>query len=381
MQGPQKLRVLTVIDTPAVTGGAEKVAFDVATGLDHARYASSFCALRPRGRQQWRTAELAEQGVALHRIEAQSMKDVRALRRFMNLMRRGAYDVVHAHLWHAHVWSALASLRGRVPPILIAHEHAWEFEGRRDRQIVDRLLVARRADAFVTVSRANHQKMLELGLPPEKIRRIPNGIDWVSAASDAARVRAELGIPAAAPLVGAVAVIRPEKRLDVLIEAAAILRQTVPDVHLVIIGGSSLNGHLSELERLVGVRSLTGSVHFTGIRTDVPNLLDAVDVACLTSDREGMPIALMEYMAAGKPIVSTAVGGIPEMVDDQQEALLVPAGDPRALARALGTLLTNRQLADTLGRRAQERQRRQFSRGAFIGAIERLYEDLCERAR
>src|SRR5438552_16426761 len=131
---PEKLRVLTVVDTPAVTGGAEKVAFDIATNVDPGRYESSFCALRPRGRQQWRAAELDERGIELHRIEARSMKDVRALRRFMDLLRRGAYDVVHAHLWNAHVWGALGALRGRIP-ILVAHEHSWEFEGRRARQI------------------------------------------------------------------------------------------------------------------------------------------------------------------------------------------------------------------------------------------------------
>ena len=129
----------------------------------------------------------------------------------------------------------------------------------------------------------------------------------------------------------------------------AILRQVQPDVRLLIVGGSSLNGHLADLKQLVERRSLLDCVHFLGIRTDVPSVLDALDVACLSSDREGMPIALMEYMAAGKPIVSTFVGGIPEMVDDRAEALLVPPRDPQALAQALETLIADRDLAVSLG--------------------------------
>jgi glycosyltransferase involved in cell wall biosynthesis len=376
---PEKLRVLTVIDTPAVTGGAEKVAADLAMNIDSNRYESSFCALRPRGRQQWRTTELERAGVVLHRIEAGSMKDVRALRRFVSLLRRGDYDVVHAHLWDAHVWSALATLRSPAA-VLIAHEHAWEFEGRRARQILDRLLVARRADAFVTVSHANREKMVALGLPVKKIRHIPNGIDWSGDDADGASVRAEFGIPVDAPVVGVIAVMRPEKRLDVLVEGIAILRRSVPDVRLLIAGGSALNGHLADLRRLVEDRALAEHVHFLGIRTDIPRILDAVDVACLSSDREGMPIALMEYMAAGKPIVSTSVGGVPEMVDDQVEALLVPPRDPSALADGLATLIADPSLATGLGRRAQERQRRQFSLRSFVGGIERLYEELWRDA-
>jgi glycosyltransferase involved in cell wall biosynthesis len=376
---PEKLRVLTVIDTPAVTGGAEKVAADVAMNIDPSRYESSFCALRPQGRQRWRTDALAESGVTLHRIEAVSMKDVRALGRFLKLLRRGDYHVVHAHLWDAHVWSALAALR-RPPRVLIAHEHAWEFEGKRARQILDRLLVARRADAFVSVSRANREKMLALGLPVDKIRLIPNGIDWPGNHADGAALRTELDIPVEAPVVAVVAVMRPEKRLDVLVEGISILRRSIPDVRLLIAGGSALNGHLADLRRLVDDHLLAEHVHFLGIRTDVPRILDAADVACLSSDREGMPIALMEYMAAGKPIVSTSVGGVPEMVDDQVEALLVPPRDPSALARALATLLADRSLATSLGRRAQERQRRQFSLRSLVGGIERLYEELWQHA-
>ena len=174
----------------------------------------------------------------------------------------------------------------------------------------DRVLVAPRADAFVAVSRANQEKMLRLGLPAPKIHHIPNGIAWSGGPADGAGLRAEFAIPPEAPVVGVVAVMRPEKRLDVLVEAMAILRQVQPDVRLLIVGGSSLNGHLADLKQLVERRSLLDCVHFLGIRTDVPSVLDALDVACLSSDREGMPIALMEYMAAGKPIVSTFVGSL-----------------------------------------------------------------------
>jgi glycosyltransferase involved in cell wall biosynthesis len=100
------------------------------------------------------------------------------------------------------------------------------------------------------------------------------------------------------------------------------------------------------------------------------------DVAVLSSDFEGTPLAVMEYMAAARPIVATAVGGVPEMLEDGKHGLLVPPQDPEALARAIAGLLRDRTAADELGRRAQERQRREFDIEAAVRRIEALYEDL-----
>src|SRR6185437_2882581 len=120
------------------------------------------------------------------------------------------------------------------------------------------------------------------------------------------------------------------------------------------------------LERRVAELGLGDSVRFLGLRRDVPAILDATDVACLSSDYEGLPIVLMEYMGAGKPIVSTAVGGIPELVAHRKEALLVPRRDPGALGDAVVELLQNRELAHQLGANARRRQARDYSLTATL---------------
>jgi glycosyltransferase involved in cell wall biosynthesis len=121
---------------------------------------------------------------------------------------------------------------------------------------------------------------------------------------------------------------------------------------------------------------LERTVLLLGIRRDVPALLDALDVATLSSDYEGSPLSVMEYMAAGKPIVSTRVGGVPELVEDGQEALLVEPRDPAALAEAIGRLLRNPAEAKRLGEAARNRQRREYSLDAMVRRIESLYEEL-----
>ena len=366
----RKLRVLTLVDKPTVTGGAERLAAVVAMKLDPARFESVLCASRQTD-EPLLDRELEEAGIGVLALGRRSTLDLLAWRPLVSLLRDGV-DVVHTHMFGSNVWGTVLGRLSGVP-VVVAHEHTWSFQGRPLRRFLDRELVARWADVFVAVSGEDRRKMIEVeGVDPAKIRLIPNGIP--SPANGAvADVRAELGIEPGAPVLGVVCELRAQKALEVLFEAAALLLAEFPTLKVLVAGDGPERARLEEGARRLGVAD---TVLFLGIRRDVPAVLAAVDVAVLSSDYEGSPLSVMEYMAAAKPVVSTRVGGVPELVKDDVHGLLVEPRDPEALAEAVTRLLRDPALAKRLGAEGRQRQQREFSLEAMVRRIEDLYEEL-----
>ena len=361
---------MTLVDRPTVTGGAERLAVQVATRLDPSRFESTLCASR-RTDEPLLEAELAAAGVDVLALERGSKLDLRAWGPLVRRLRDGV-DVVHAHMFGSNVWGTVLGRLTHVP-VVVAHEHTWSFQGQPVRRFLDRELVGRFADAFVAVAAEDRRKMIEVeGIDADKIRLVPNGIPDL-AAGDGAAVRRELGIEPGAPVIGIVCELRAQKALEVLFEAAVRVRAEFPELKVLVAGDGPAREHVEADRRRLGLEE---TVLLLGIRRDVPDLLDAIDVAVLSSDYEGSPLSIMEYMAAGKPIVSTRVGGIPELVEDGREALLVEPRDPEAFAAAVTRLLRDPAEAKRLGDAARERQRRELSLDAMVRRIEGLYEEL-----
>ena len=366
----RKLRVLTLVDKPTVTGGAERLAAVVAMKLDPARFESVLCASRKTD-EPLLDRELEEAGIGVLALGRRSTLDLLAWRPLVSLLRDGV-DVVHAHMFSSNVWGTVLGRLSGVP-VVVAHEHTWSFQGRPLRRFLDRELVARWADVFVAVSAEDRRKMIEVeGVDPAKIRLIPNGIP--SPANGAvADVRAELGIEPGAPVLGVVCELRAQKALEVLFDAAALLLPEFPSLKVLVAGDGPERARLEEAALRLGVAD---TVLFLGIRRDVPAVLAAVDVAVLSSDYEGSPLSVMEYMAAAKPVVSTRVGGVPELLAEDVHGLLVQPRDPEALAEAVARLLRDPALAKRLGAEGRQRQQREFSLEAMVHRIEDLYEEL-----
>jgi glycosyltransferase involved in cell wall biosynthesis len=366
----RKLRVLTLVDKPTVTGGAERLAAVVAMKLDPARFESVLCASRQTD-EPLLDRELEEAGIGVLALGRRSTLDLLAWRPLVSVLRDGV-DVVHAHMFGSNVWGTVLGRLSGVP-VVVAHEHTWSFQGRPLRRFLDRELVARWADVFVAVSDEDRRKMIEVeGVDPAKIRVISNGIP--SPANGAVTdVRAELGIESGVPVLGVVCELRAQKALEVLFEAAALLLVEFPTLKVLVAGDGPERARLEEGARRLGVAD---TVLFLGIRRDVPAVLAAVDVAVLSSDYEGSPLSVMEYMAAAKPVVSTRVGGVPELVREDVHGLLVEPRDPEALAEAVTRLLRDPALAKRLGAEGRQRQQREFSLEAMVRRIEDLYEEL-----
>jgi glycosyltransferase involved in cell wall biosynthesis len=373
--------VLTLVDRLGTAGGGERLAMQIAKRLDPQRFESWYCVSRWSGDEpgteagRAMVAELREAGVHVMGLGRGSSAAVWSWAPLVRLLRRERIDVLHAHKFGSNVWGALLSAVGRVP-VFVAHEHTWSYEGQPLRRFLDRALIARRSAAFVAVSREDRRRMIAVeGIAPDDVVFVPNGIDPV-AAGDRSRARFEVGLDDDAPVVGAVAVLRPQKGLDVLVRAIPEVAAAVPDVRFVVAGEGPERASLEALAAELGV---SDRLMLLGQRGDVPDLLAAFDVAVVSSRFEGSPLATMEYMDAGLAVVATRVGGMPDLIEDGVHGRLVEPEDPAGLAAALVELLGDRERARAMGERGRERRRAEFSLDGTVRRLEAMYEELVTR--
>jgi glycosyltransferase involved in cell wall biosynthesis len=377
-----RLHVLTLVDGIGTYGGAETTARDIAQGLDPDRFRSTLCVTRWEPLPEFQPAldELRAAGVEFIGMERKSKSDLAPWRKLAAHMRENQVDVLHSHKFGSNVWGAL--LAPRIPvPVFVAHEHTWSYSGNRMRVFLDRRLIARRADAFIAVSEEDRRRMIEVEkIAPSKTRFIASGIvDPPVSSADPASVRRELGIGNEAPVIGVVATLRSQKALDVLLRATALLHRDFPELTVLVAGGEDPKepGEQERLEEVMRDLGIADSVRFLGRRDDVPDLVAAMDIGVLSSDYEGCPLSVMEYMEAGKPVVATAVGGLTDLVAEGVTGLLVPPQDPAAFAEAVSALLRDGARAKKMGAAGRERRRDRFDVRRTIDQVEALYEELA----
>jgi glycosyltransferase involved in cell wall biosynthesis len=187
------------------------------------------------------------------------------------------------------------------------------------------------------------------------------------------QLRAELGVKSDIPLIGIVARLVPIKRHEWFLEAADKVRQRYPECQFLLVGDGERR---RELEHLAGQLGLTRQVHFLGWRCDLERIYADLDLVALTSANEGSPVSLIEAMAAGRPVVSTQVGGVADIVEDKVTGLLVPPGDATALAEAITTLLDDSQRRSRMGKTGRERVYPAFDAQRLVRDIDQLYTNL-----
>jgi glycosyltransferase involved in cell wall biosynthesis len=236
----------------------------------------------------------------------------------------------------------------------------------RTHQSLGRMLNLLTTATVANCRAAREALLLDERPPADRVHVLENGVDL-------ARFL-DLPLPTGAPrCVGVVANLRPVKGLDVFLTAAGLLRERFPKVSFRIAGEGEQRGALEEQARQLG---LAQRVQLCGAQSDVPAFLAGLDVAVLSSRAEGMSNAVLEYMAAARPIVATAVGATPELIQDGVHGLLVPAGNAESLARAISTLLVERDHARWLGQAARERAASVYSRQAMVRRFEEFYTRL-----
>jgi glycosyltransferase involved in cell wall biosynthesis len=370
---PDNRPTVLFIIKPERGAGAEMVLVEAAARLDPERF-RVICGLLTPDADRVIPARLATLDFNLPGLNGWVW-----LRFFFHLcwvIYRRRVDAIHVNSYVPGNYARLAAALMQVP-IVIDHWHGFTRFNRK-RRLICRAL-GRFTDLSLAVSQGVKDYLVtETGLAPAKIRVVPNGVDV--AALDAARpgpeVRRELGLPEGVPVIGLVG------RLDhwgkghkELFQAMVSLKARHPMCALIVGGGR----RQAEMRQLAESLGLGESVHFLGQRQDVPDLLRAMDIFVLPSYSEGVSLALLEAMAAGLPVIATAVGGLPEVVTDGETGWLIPPRDPAALAGALTRLLADPALARQLGAKAREQVREHYSLDRLGREINEIYGELVQQ--
>lgn len=309
-------------------------------------------------------------GVTAVPVSMRGAWDLASVLRLVGLIRREHVDLVNTH---SSVDAWLAGMAARLARVPIVRTRHVSIPIRRRLNPVYTLL----ADRVVTSGEAIRRLVLAAGASPDKVVAIPAGVDLTEFPRPDAgdRIRREFGLKR--PVIGSIAMFRGSKGHDLLLEAFRDLRGQFPDARLLLVGDGIRRAWVESLAR---ERGLNGWVTFTGFREDVPDLLGAMDCFVLASTRtEGVPQSLLQALAAGVPVVASAIGGIPEVIEDGATGLLVPPGDPKALAAAIGAVLKDSESARRRAEAGRALVSARFSRERMMERLTTLYAELIGR--
>jgi glycosyltransferase involved in cell wall biosynthesis len=368
---PAPLRVAHVIWALGL-GGAEQVVIRLAAGLDRTRFAPLVCCLDEPGA----FAPQAERaGLEVVALGKRGPVDARIIGRLQGLLRRRRIDVVHTHLWGADLWGRFAARRAGTP-VVVTTAHNVDSWKRWHHLALDRWLAA--GTRLVAVSHEVRAFYEERGVGRGRWQVIYNGVGELPTSPRDRRPLSALGIAGQDPVAALVGRLVPAKAPGVFLEAVQRAALALPSLRAIVVGDGPLRPQLEQRARQLG---LGGRVVFAGLRHDVADLLAGVDVLAFSSEREGLSMAMLEAMAAGVPVVATRVGGTPELIETGVTGILVPPGEPQALADGLLTVLRSPERSDSLRRAARELVRSRFSLRQMIEDYEAVYAGGSATAR
>jgi glycosyltransferase involved in cell wall biosynthesis len=374
----RKIRLFYLIGTLDM-GGAEGQLVELVTRLDRHRFAPVVCCLSSGGAY---AEALAAAGIPVevigfrgfrifrhpHKVAAQMFRLVRA-------MRRAQPDVVHGFLFWAYILGAFAAWMARVPVVLSSRRSLGHFKANKPHYLALERLTNRMTDLVIANSEAVRQDAIrEERLPAERVMVIHNGLDLDRhGAPPDEGLRRSLGLERQGPVVGVVANFIHYKGHQFFLDAWAAAVKKFPESVALLVGDGPLR---QEFEARVHAMGLGPSVRFLGTHQDVPALVALMDLVVHPSLEEGFSNAILEAMAAGKPVVATAVGGNPEAVIHGKTGLLVPPGDSQALADAMLWLLAHPREAVRFGEAGRLRVAERFEISAMVRQYEAVYERL-----
>lgn len=362
--------VLLVIDSLDV-GGAERHVIGLGSALVRRGYRVTLaCAAGGALQEAAEAAGMLVCVVARHPVKRRF--DVGYMLGLADVLRRHTVDLVHAHLY-ASVTAAAAALADTHLPLLVTEHSQADWRSRRARRR-SRSAYAR-AGRIIAVSDAIARRLREEDrVCEDKVIVVPNALVPPCEAGLQQQDEPSLGT---GPRIGVVARLQPEKGVASFLDAASIILRQVPLARFLVVGDGPERAALQDRAAQLG---LDGAVEFLGFRLDAPSLIGKLDVLAIPSFNEGTPLVALEAMAAGVPVVASAVGGIPEQVRHGQEGLLMPAGDADALAAAVLLLLSDPGLRQRLGAAGRKRVGSLYSLGAMTAATETVYRMVMQQA-
>lgn len=347
-----------------VAGGSEVYAFTVASKLNPEKYFSLMCALDQGGALQ---PEIEKLGMPCFVMNRRQGIDLGLMWKLYRLFRLQGVDVVHTHHFAQLFYSALGA---RLAGARIIHtEHSIEHLKRKTLRIALKLL-SLLCDRVIAIGEDSARALGGAGISSRKLEVIFAGVDAAQFGASKLESRRALGLQNSDRVASIVARLSPEKNHRLLLQAFAEVVARVEAAKLLIVGdGPQREAIRDEIARL----GLQDRALMLGVRRDLPTILAASDAFVLSSDREGLPIAALEAMAAGRPVVATSVGDLPLIVRHGETGLLVARGDRAALADALVQILSDPELATRLGTNARKLVEQNYSLQKMIERHEALY--------
>lgn len=366
----EKINVM-FLETSMRIGGTETVVTQLVKRIDPKRFRPVLCCLYEPGILGER---LIKEGYAVHHSLAGKRFDLGLPIRLYKLMKKEKIDVVFivnqpiTQLWGV-VCSKLAGVKGRITAI----RSTGKVNRIKRRLLLNRLTFpwVERVTALSNMHRAYlHEKE---GIALNHMEIIPNGVDLTRFRfnGEPEKIRESLGLKPGAPVVGIVAMLRPEKGHEMFLRSARSIVSQVPDAQFLIVGEGNERPKLEQLAKDFQIES---HVRFLGARNDVPAVVSLFDVAVLSSRPvvETLSNAVLEYMAAGKPVVSTRVGSVPEQIDEGKTGFLVEPGDWEAMGERITRLLKDQDLKKKMGQASYDKVVQRYSLEQMIGGTENL---------
>lgn len=368
-------RVVFQIVPSLVPAGAERVVVHLLQYHDRSKYQPvCVCLGNPVGSHYEQL--VSRLGIPIHFLGKGDRATMGLLKRLDALFREYRPQVVHMHL-RGLTYAYPLLLKHRTPVrVYTVHTLAWHDRGTNFQRLVSTLAFRYKLGRVIPVAIADRvrqsiQEVYRYHNPP----LIPNGINlggFILPDEDRKKWRLQEGVPENAIVISHVGRFTHLKNHALLIQALAQIDSAHPWL-LLLVGDGELR---PAVEEMVNAHGLIDRVRFMGVRADIPQILNASDIFVLSSRYEGNPMSVMEAMAAGLPVISTAVGGVPELVEDGISGILVPPEDPTALKQAIQKLIEAPDVRQQMGKRARETARERFDACAMTRAYEALYETI-----
>lgn len=365
-----KLHITIMIDTLSV-GGAERLQLTFAKAIKDYPIKLTLVSMAFKGTSL--LEEFHALGIETFEFQGSTLLDPKRLWKLIQFFRSHTCDVLHCHLTTANVLGTIVGRLLGIPVIATLHNVAFKAPGEKNIRVWLETFTLRYLTPVVVAIGYTVAKVQQTRLGNKKIHVIPNAVPSISHELKQNKSQAQIDLLgfSAEKLIIAVGRLQPQKAFADLIDAFAIVSQTQPAAHLIIVGGGELKENLeSQVQRL----NLEDKIKLLGIRQDVPQLLTVSDLFVMSSHWEGLPLAILESMSAGIPIVATDVGDVPNIVTDDI-GIIVPAKSPDKLAEAILQMIADPQKLQQFGEAAYLKASTEYSTDAWIQRIFDLYRE------
>ena len=347
----EKINILHIYQNSKI-GGVQQQLLSLLKAYSRERFNPIFCCLGPKEEIGKEIEETKIEFIPLNKLRYNRFS-LGIVLELYRLMKKKQIHVVRTHRYRSNLYGRLAAFLAGVPVIIASVHDNYRTDKRPKRRIMNRIL-SKITDKIVAVSEDVKEDIIRYdSINPSKIDVIPNGIDVerFNPEKNTTDIRKEFSLEDDDIVIGFIGRIVPAKGLEYLLNALPYLKEEFKSIKLLIVGEGSL---VEKLKESAKKNNIFDNILFTGRRRDIPEILASINIFVMPSIAEGLPNALLEAMAMGKPIVTTEVGGIPEIVKNGFNGLLVPPRDTLSLSKAIKELISNDRLAAKLGQAARD---------------------------